>query len=60
MHDIPDIPFQKIGCDIFSYGGKDVLVVIDYLCTWGKVKPLKNIQSKDFFGIRCPRFNNCR
>lgn len=41
-HDIPNIPFQKVGCDIFEWGGKSFLIIIDYYSKWIEFKVLKN------------------
>ena len=29
-HDISDIPFNKTGCDIYKYAGKQYLIIGDY------------------------------
>lgn len=41
-HDIPDLPFHKIGMDICHFAGKDYLVVVDYYSKWIEVNSLKN------------------
>lgn len=46
-HDIPDLPFYKIGMDICYYKGKDYLVVIDYYSKWIEVKKLPNKNSEE-------------
>lgn len=40
-HDIPDIPFNKVGCDILYFEGKDYLVLKDYFSKWLELVPLK-------------------
>ena len=40
-HDIPDIPFDKVGVDIAHYGGKDYLIIVDYFSRWVEVSKLK-------------------
>lgn len=46
-HDIPELPFQKIGGDIMEYGGRSYLIVADYLTKWLEIVPLKSKQSSD-------------
>lgn len=46
-HDIPSIPFHKVGCDIATYGGKDYLIVVDYLTKWIEYKLLRNKTSSE-------------
>lgn len=41
-HSIPDLPFQKLACDIFDFNGCSFLVVIDYYSKWIEFKKLKN------------------
>lgn len=41
-HEIPDLPFFKIGMDICTYGTKDYIVVVDYYSRWIEVKMLKD------------------
>ncbi|XP_063384581.1 uncharacterized protein K02A2.6-like isoform X1 [Cydia fagiglandana] len=41
-HEIPDLPFSKVGMDIGYYAGKDFLVVVDYFSKWIEVAKLKN------------------
>lgn len=40
-HEIPDVPFDKVGADIASYGGKDYLIIVDYYSKWVEVCKLK-------------------
>lgn len=40
-HDIPDIPFNKVGVDILYFQGKDYLVLKDYFSKWLEIVPLK-------------------
>lgn len=39
-HDIPDIPFNKIACDICEYAGKDYLIIQDYYSKWLEILKL--------------------
>lgn len=43
-HEIPILPFQKIGCDILDYGGNPHLVLVDYYSKWLELVELKNKQ----------------
>jgi len=40
-HPVPDAPWRKLGADIFHYGGKDFLVVVDYFSKYPEVTELK-------------------
>ncbi|KAF0765586.1 Uncharacterized protein FWK35_00006032 [Aphis craccivora] len=40
-HEIPDIPFDKIGADIAHERRKDYLVIVDYFSRWVEVTKLK-------------------
>lgn len=33
-HEIPDLPFNKIGIDIAEYGDKIFLIIVDYHSKW--------------------------
>ncbi|KAL1447558.1 hypothetical protein WDU94_003669 [Cyamophila willieti] len=33
-HEIPDLPFNKIGLDFCEYGGKKYLIAVDYYSKW--------------------------
>ena len=39
-HDIPSRPWQKIGCDLFEYQGKDYLICVDYYSNFFEVDRL--------------------
>lgn len=39
-HDIPNIPFYKVGSDITEYGGHNYLVVYDYYSRWLEVSEI--------------------
>lgn len=39
-HDIPDIPFYKVGVDIGELNGNDYLILIDYFSKWLEVVKL--------------------
>ncbi|XP_043473419.1 uncharacterized protein K02A2.6-like [Leptopilina heterotoma] len=42
VHDIPDIPFNKIACDICEFAGKNYLVIQDYYSKWLEMLEIKN------------------
>lgn len=46
-HTIPQIPFSKVGCDIFQYGINNYLVVVDYYSKWIEVRKLKSTTSEE-------------
>jgi len=41
-HPIPARPWSKVGIDIFTYGRKDYLVVVDYFSKYPEVEELRN------------------
>ncbi len=41
-HPIPDRPWEKLGADIFEFGGKNYLVVVDYHSKYPEVAKLDN------------------
>lgn len=41
QHPIPDNPWQKVGCDIFTSRGKDHLIVVDYFSKFIEVCKLE-------------------
>ncbi|XP_060806968.1 uncharacterized protein K02A2.6-like isoform X2 [Amyelois transitella] len=41
-HEIPDLPFSKVGMDVGHYAGKDFLVVVDYFSKWIEMVWLEN------------------
>lgn len=46
-HDIPEIPFHKVGCDIFEYNRENFLIVIDYLSKWIEIEKIKTKTAAD-------------
>lgn len=40
-HEVPDIPFYKVGMDICHFSNKDYLVVVDYYSKWIELKRLE-------------------
>lgn len=45
-HHIPDRPWAKVGSDIFQYGNKYFMLLVDYFSNFIEVNPLKSIGSK--------------
>ncbi|XP_031355091.1 uncharacterized protein K02A2.6-like [Photinus pyralis] len=46
-HEIPNIPFYKITCDIMDYAGNSYLIVQDYFSKWLEIILLKNKTSSE-------------
>ncbi|KAF0687816.1 Uncharacterized protein FWK35_00037704 [Aphis craccivora] len=71
-HEIPKIPFDKVGADIAHYGGKDYLVVVDYFSRsfakeWGfqinntsPNHPMSNGLSEKYVGLVKKMIKKCR
>jgi hypothetical protein len=41
-HSVPDRPWSKLGADLFDFGGKDHLLVVDYFSKYPEVARLDN------------------
>lgn len=50
-HEIPELPFYKIACDILEYQNKIFLIMVDYYSKWIELKEIHNKSSKEI--IRC-------
>lgn len=50
-HEIPELPFQKVGSDILDFGGKSYVVIADYLTKWLEIILLKNKQSSSIIEV---------
>ena len=37
-HEIPNEPWRKLACDLFSFGGKKYQLIVDYYSKWVEVK----------------------
>ena len=46
-HEVPTRPWQKLGTDLFSYGNKDYLIVVDYFSLWPEVYLLDKATSEN-------------
>ena len=42
QHEVPDRPWQKIVCDLFTLGGKDYLLTVDYYSKWVEIGLLRD------------------
>ena len=41
-HPVPSLPWNKVGTDLFEYGGRNYLVLVDYFSNFIEVVPLYN------------------
>ena len=41
-HEIPPLPWEKLGTDSFTFGGKDYLIIVDYFSKCPEVVVMKN------------------
>lgn len=46
-HEIPCRPFEKLGCDIMEFKGKNYLVIVDYYSKWIELKQLRGKRAQD-------------
>lgn len=44
-HNVPTRPWEKVGSDIFFYGGENYLIIADYYSLWPEVYRLSNANS---------------
>ncbi|KAE8740377.1 hypothetical protein FOCC_FOCC014115 [Frankliniella occidentalis] len=45
QHEVPKLPYQKLGMDFAEAVGKDFLIVVDYMSKWIDIIPTKNKQA---------------
>ncbi|XP_064458840.1 uncharacterized protein K02A2.6-like [Ornithodoros turicata] len=50
-HELPKLPWQVIGADHFSQGGREFLILVDYYSFYYEVKPLKRSTAKEVVAI---------
>ncbi|XP_050517143.1 uncharacterized protein K02A2.6-like [Diabrotica virgifera virgifera] len=50
-HQVPDLPFNKVGVDLFQFGNKDYLVLVDYYSRWLEIKELRNKTSESVISV---------
>ena len=49
-HNIPDLPWAKMGTHLFSYNGKDYLVTVDYYSIFWEVDYLADTGGQTIIG----------
>ena len=49
-HEIPTRPREKIGCDMFEFGGRDYLITVDYFSNYFEVDQLSNKTNQEVMG----------
>lgn len=55
-HQVPERPWSKLGMDIFTFGGHDYLVVVDYFSKYPEVSMLKNKTANGVIDVLKPMF----
>lgn len=50
-HDIPNLPFSKVCCDILEYESKSYLVMMDYFSKWIELKRIKKKDSREIIRV---------
>ena len=50
QHSVPDFPWQKIGCDVFTSAGKDYVIAVDYFSKFAEISELKRKNSAVIIG----------
>lgn len=56
-HEIPHLPWQKLGMDILTFGGKDYLLIVDYLSKYPELAHMKNKSSSCVIEILKAQFS---
>jgi hypothetical protein len=46
QHEVPEYPWQKIGCDLFEYNGSKFLITTDYFSKYVEVFKVNNITAE--------------
>lgn len=46
-HERPDIPWYKLGTDVFHFDGNNYLLVVDYYSNYFEIAQLRNMSSKE-------------
>lgn len=55
-HEVPERPWSKLGMDIFTFGGHDYLLVVDYFSKYPEVSILKNKTANGIIDVLKPMF----
>jgi len=42
LHEIPELPIEKIAADIMTYNLTNYIVVVDYWSKWLEIRSIKN------------------
>jgi len=42
LHEIPELPFEKVAADIMTYNLTNYIVLVDYWSKWLEIRPIKN------------------
>lgn len=50
-HDVPSLPFVKIGIDIMDFKRKSYLVIYDYMSKWLDIKPISSKSSQCIINV---------
>ncbi|XP_044755743.1 uncharacterized protein K02A2.6-like [Coccinella septempunctata] len=45
-HEIPDIPWQKVGADIFQFESKYYIIIVDYYSEYFEIAPINSFNSQ--------------
>ena len=51
LYPLPERPWERLGLDIFSYGGQSYLVVFDSFSNWLEIRPIKDKSIKSCIKI---------
>lgn len=54
-HEIPNLPYQKLGIDIMFFQGKDFLIINDYYSRYLEILPIRNKTANEV----CEKLKNC-
>jgi len=44
-HETPDLPWEKVGADLFNFNGRDYLITVDYYFSFWEIDALENTRS---------------
>lgn len=50
-HEVPEAPWEKLGTDLFHYGGKDYFLIVDYYSLWPEVYVLSRATSAEVIAV---------
>lgn len=46
FHEIPNLPWSKLGCDLFQFNGHQYILLVDYYSKYFEISKLDNISAK--------------